>query len=217
MPSDPVILSLDTTAAHCAAALLCGNQIIDQAFEPMVKGQAERLLVLVTELLNAQNLVPSDLSGVAVCTGPGNFTGIRIGVSATRGLALSLGVPAIGISRLEALTYGTSEPVFALLDARQDNVFIQAFANGLTSDEPILIARDQVTHHTGDTQIVVLSDDTGVLAWTNALTVSPAQIVVNVAGLAVQQLDRNPPLPAPLYIRAPNAALPTDPPPTILP
>ena len=81
MPDAPLILAFDTSAAHCAAALLSGDRIIESAREEMAKGQAERLMGLCAELLNVAGAAYGDLSAVGVGIGPGNFTGIRISVA----------------------------------------------------------------------------------------------------------------------------------------
>ena len=88
------ILAFDTSAAHCAAALLLPDSLILR-LEPMEKGQAERLMPMLEDVLAEGGLAWSDLKALAVGTGPGNFTGIRIAVSAARGLALGLGIPAV--------------------------------------------------------------------------------------------------------------------------
>ncbi len=98
MPPEQTLLAIDTTAAFCAVALLCGDEILAQQVEPMTRGQVERLFPLIQEVLAEAGKTIDDLGALAVNTGPGNFTGIRIGVSATRGLAMGLGIPAIGIS-----------------------------------------------------------------------------------------------------------------------
>lgn len=187
----------------------------------MAKGQAERLMVLVQDLLTGQNLTPSDLAAVAVCTGPGNFTGIRIAVAGARGLALSLGIPAIGVSRLEALAHDIKEPVCAILDARQDSVFFQHFDNGSQANDAVVLPRTQLTDHLADAGnihlVVALPDEIVASELDKVKTVRARDIVVNVARRAATQLHQDPPLPAPMYVRAPNAALPSDPPPTILP
>ena len=103
MRSDPTVLAFDTSAAHCAAALLSGDRILASTCEAMSRGQAERLMPLLEELLTSAGLTWQDLSRIGVGIGPGNFTGIRISVSAARGLALGLGIPAIGVSTFEAL------------------------------------------------------------------------------------------------------------------
>ncbi|HCJ00028.1 MAG TPA: tRNA (adenosine(37)-N6)-threonylcarbamoyltransferase complex dimerization subunit type 1 TsaB, partial [Sulfitobacter sp.] len=101
-----------------AAALLSGDQIIASVEEPMNKGQGERLLGLCAEVLASADVAYSDLTAIGVGIGPGNFTGIRIAVSAARGLALGLGVPAIGVSHLQALAFGHDGVVISSIDAR---------------------------------------------------------------------------------------------------
>lgn len=106
MRPEPAILAFDTSAAHCAAALLSGDRLLALRTEPMEKGQAERLMPLLEEVLAEGSLGWADLDALAVGTGPGNFTGVRIAVAAARGLALALGKPALGVSRFEALALG---------------------------------------------------------------------------------------------------------------
>ena len=90
---DPLILGFDTSAAHCAAALLCGEQCLAARHEDMTRGQAERLMPLLEDLLAEAGASWRDLARIGVGIGPGNFTGVRIAVSAARGLALSLKIP----------------------------------------------------------------------------------------------------------------------------
>ena len=143
MPSDALILGFDTSAAHCAAALLSGDQVIAARQEDMAKGQAERLMPLLQEVLTEADIALSDLSAIGVGIGPGNFTGIRISVSAARGLALSLGIPAVGVSLLDCLALGADAPVLASLDARRDHVYLQRFAEGHDRG-PALVPFDDV-------------------------------------------------------------------------
>ena len=98
MRLNPTLLAFDTSAAHCAAALLSGGRIVRAVHEDMTRGQAERLMPMLEELLANEGAVWEELDAIAVGVGPGNFTGIRIGVSAARGLAMSLAIPAIGVS-----------------------------------------------------------------------------------------------------------------------
>ena len=202
MRPDPVILAFDTSAAHCAAALLCRDAILAEKHEDMAKGQAERLFPLLEEVLTDANVAWSDLSAIGVGVGPGNFTGIRISVSAARGLALSLGIPAIGVSSLEAQAHGTPRPVWSLIDARRDHFFAQQFADeGDTT--PSLITGTEAGALTGNR-----------IGPEGATHPAPA-----IAWIAAERLragettDR----PAPLYIRSADAAPPRDPAPVILP
>ena len=91
------VLAFDTSGPHVAACLISGGETFVHV-EDMARGQAERLMPCLEERLAAQNLAWADLDAIGVGVGPGNFTGIRISVAAARGLSLSLGIPAIGVS-----------------------------------------------------------------------------------------------------------------------
>ncbi|MEF9603437.1 tRNA (adenosine(37)-N6)-threonylcarbamoyltransferase complex dimerization subunit type 1 TsaB, partial [Paracoccus sp. PXZ] len=108
--ADAFSLGFDTSAAHCAAALLQDDRVLVQRHEDMARGQAERLFPLLEELLAEAGVAWRDLSAIGCGIGPGNFTGIRISVAAARGLALSLGIPAVGVSVTEAAAHGLPRP-----------------------------------------------------------------------------------------------------------
>ncbi|MDZ4136395.1 MAG: tRNA (adenosine(37)-N6)-threonylcarbamoyltransferase complex dimerization subunit type 1 TsaB, partial [Paracoccaceae bacterium] len=206
MPSDILLLAFDTSAAHCAAALLsgnragdrAGNRVLAQRTEPMEKGQAERLLPMLTEVLEGAGYGWSDLGALAVGTGPGNFTGIRIAVSAARGLALSLGIPAIGVTRLEALAHGLPRPLVVLEDARRDEVYVQQFDTGTAE----ITTPDR------------LPDLQGIAVTGSAASVVPAGQIfapahppaVAIGLVALLRLDSPHPRPAPFYLRLADAA-----------
>lgn len=97
-----MILAFDTSGPHVAAALWDGQRSYTRV-EEMAKGQAERLLPLLQELLAEAGADWPAVTRIAVGTGPGNFTGVRISISAARGLALGLGIPAVGVSLFQAL------------------------------------------------------------------------------------------------------------------
>ncbi|MEH6361545.1 MAG: tRNA (adenosine(37)-N6)-threonylcarbamoyltransferase complex dimerization subunit type 1 TsaB [Amylibacter sp.] len=214
MPPKPLVLSFDTSAAHCAAALLLGDTVLSEHIEPMHKGQAERLFPLLEQILAENDKHWSDLDAIGVCVGPGNFTGVRISVAAARGLALSLDIPAVGISKLEAMAYGTKGRVSAILDARRERVYMQSFDNGLTLGAPHMIdLLDIYNHLEADEVVRAIADE--ALNVPNAQTVG--KLVVAVGHLAVERRDQIQPRPAPLYLRSADAALPSDPPVVILP
>ncbi|MFC3612398.1 tRNA (adenosine(37)-N6)-threonylcarbamoyltransferase complex dimerization subunit type 1 TsaB [Lutimaribacter marinistellae] len=125
MPSDPLILGFDTSAAHCAAALLRGETIVACMAEEMAKGQAERLIPLLEEVLATGEARWSDLSAIGVGVGPGNFTGIRIAVSAARGLALGLGVPAVGVDGFAARALSCPPGAIPIIPAPRDQVYVR--------------------------------------------------------------------------------------------
>ncbi len=96
----------------------------------MDRGQAEALFPLVVEAMAEAGVALDKLSAIGVATGPGSFTGVRLGVAAARGLALSLDIPAIGISAFDISAFGISEPVLTVVNARKGCVFARRFPDG---------------------------------------------------------------------------------------
>lgn len=203
MPDRPKILAFDTASAHCAVAILCGEEIFAQAEEPMAKGQAERLLVLCSELMQDVGIAYRELTALGVGIGPGNFTGVRISVSAGRGLALGLGIPAVGVSSLEAAQFGTQTPCACAVDARRDQVYVQIF-DGVVDRAPVVVPSD------------ALPDFEGPLLGAGGRTPAFAHAEA-IARLASMRYATTIQRPAPLYLRPADAAPARDAPPLILP
>ncbi|GAW34593.1 tRNA threonylcarbamoyladenosine biosynthesis protein TsaB [Roseovarius sp. A-2] len=187
--SEPLILGFDTSAAHCAAALLCGDRVLVVRAEDMGRGQAERLMPLLEEVLAEGGVRWRDLARIGVGIGPGNFTGIRISVAAARGLALSLGIPAIGISTLEAIRAG-HERGTPCVPAPRDQGYVQRAGH-----MPDLVAMADIADA--------------------VLPPAPARLAERIARLATLAPGEGPP-PAPLYVRPADAAPARDAPPEIL-
>lgn len=95
----------------------------------MQKGQAERLVPMLEEVLAEGGIGWRNLRRIAVGVGPGNFTGVRISVATAR-VGLALGVPVIGVTRLEALAHGLPRPLRVAEDARQGLAYVQDFPGG---------------------------------------------------------------------------------------
>jgi tRNA threonylcarbamoyladenosine biosynthesis protein TsaB len=197
------ILAFDTSAAHCAAALLLPGRVL-QRLEPMEKGQAERLIPLLEELLAEAGIGWHDLKALAVGTGPGNFTGVRISVAAARGLALGLGIPAVGVTRLEALAFGLPRPVMVIEDAKRGQSYVQLF-----------IESGAGVAHLAD-RTLPACPATGSAAGEGALPAAMA-LAEAIARIGAERAVTPQPRPAPFYLRGADAAPPSDPPPVILP
>ncbi len=130
MRLDMKILAIDTAAAFCAACVYDDENaaVLSREAPEIGKGHAERLMGVIAAALKQAGLGYDDIDALAVSTGPGSFTGIRIGVAAARGLALARKVPCIGVTTLEALAFEASRAfagrtVLSVLDAKREEVY----------------------------------------------------------------------------------------------
>lgn len=199
-----MILAIDTSCARCAVALVADADISRQIL-PMERGHAEALMPVIEAVLAEAGARYRDLTRIAVCTGPGSFTGIRVGIAAARGLALGLGIPAIGITRLEALAAqaATGRPCSVRVPAPGGAAYLQEFdAQGRAEAPPKLVGSECSAPQ--DRTLVGLG---GLLP--EAL---PDPVVV--ARLAAERAADAPP--APLYLREAGAAPPREAPPPLL-
>lgn len=196
-------------------------------FEAMKRGQAERLMPLLEDLLAEAGLGWRDLKALAVGIGPGNFTGIRIAVSAARGLGLSLGVPVFGVSTFEAMRdpggLGAHPAEIVSLEAPRGQAYVQHFRYGRAHGAPRVIDPDAPPE---DLSLPVKMRVRGFRAADIArpfnAEAAPAEIE-DIAARIGKVADwrrrggETPARPAPLYVRAADAAPPRDPAPVILP
>ena len=97
------ILAIDTSSAWCSVALSLGEQLPSLKHEAVTAGASQLLLPWVDSLLAEANISLKELDAIAVCIGPGAFTGVRLGVAAVQGLAISHDIPVIPICSLDAI------------------------------------------------------------------------------------------------------------------
>lgn len=216
------VLGFDTSAAHCAAAVVQDGTVLAERTEPMTRGQAERLLPLAAALLAETGVSWRDLAAIGVGTGPGNFTGTRVAVAAARGLALGLRIPAVGVSATEAAAWDVPRPCRAVVPLRGDAVAWQDFAAGG--------AGGVSNRGKGDVTVSAPSDDTDAAAGPrgglrDALPPGPPPLVprwpvavaIALAAASAARTGSTPPRPAPVYLRPADAAPPREVPPEIIP
>ncbi len=133
------LLAIDTTGPRLALGLEVAGRVHLHG-EDMATGQAERFFPALEALLAQAGVTYADLGRIAVTTGPGSFTGLRIGLSAARGLGLSLGIPVLGIPTLLAISLSGDGATAVKLDARRQEAYFQRFAApGLPASEPRLL------------------------------------------------------------------------------
>src|SRR5690242_11032751 len=127
-----LILAIDTALDACAAAVLDTgtSKVIAMESQAMKRGHAEALMPLIARVMKEAALPFAALDRIAVTTGPGSFTGLRVGLSAARGIALAARKPAVGLTTLSAyaapiVSEGGDQPVISAIDARHDHVYLQ--------------------------------------------------------------------------------------------
>lgn len=150
------LLAIDTSGPRLQLALL-GAGSVDALVDEIAKGHAEILFDRIATLLGRNAKTYADLTRLAVTTGPGSFTGLRIGISAARGLGLALKLPTIGVPNLLALSLNaTNGPVDVKLDARRDEFYTQRFSTpGLPATPPSMVsAAAAVDFPTGDATLI---------------------------------------------------------------
>ena len=142
-----LILAIDTALDACAAAVLdteAGEPVAIESL-PMKRGHAEALMPLIARVMQSARLSFAALDRIAVTTGPGSFTGLRVGISAARGLALAADRPVVGLTTLSAyaaaiVSQNQSAPVISAVDARHDHVYFQIVAGDGSQLVPPMVA-----------------------------------------------------------------------------
>jgi len=214
------VLAIDTALEACSAAVLDTDHRAIVATESLAmrKGHAEAVMPLIARVMDRAQIEFKELDRIAVTTGPGSFTGLRVGISAARGIALAAGKPAIGLTTLAGfaaphIAEDDLRPVVAAIDARHGHVYLQSFGlGGRTLVAPkIAPLRDAVRAAlAGQARVVGTAADMIAAAWPKAEP-PPALIeqrgapdITWIARLGAAAADGHGP-PKPLYLRAPDA------------
>jgi tRNA threonylcarbamoyl adenosine modification protein YeaZ len=214
------VLAIDTALEACSAAVLDTERAAAVAHEtlPMVRGHAEALMPLVARVIEKAELDFAVLDRIAVTTGPGSFTGLRVGIAAARGIALAAGKPAVGLTTLAAyaaplIAADDSLPVVVAIDARHDHVYLQVFGpGGRTLVAPQLTPMREALRlsATGAPRLVGTAAAILAAAWPAGERVPSlidprrAPDIDWVARLGAAAVETGAP-PKPLYLRAPDA------------
>ena len=233
-----LILSLDTTTRSGSCALLQDDRVVHEQTGDGSRDQAERLPRDLATLLEREGVTLPDVDAFAVATGPGSFTGLRVGIATMQGLAMAMQKPLIGVSAFDALAFladsdpnhaeraragATAVEVATWIDAWRGEVFAARYENGLVVGEPVVAPPDVLlarlkgrpTLFTGDGASIYesriraeLGDDARF-----AMPIAPALAgaVATLAGRVYRAGER--PLPhaiRPIYVRRSDAELAAD-------
>ncbi len=216
-------MALDAAGAACSAALWRDGGVRASRMEPMRRGQSERLVPMIQEVLAEARTGFRDLDAVAVTIGPGGFTGVRIGLATARGVALAWRRPLLGFSNFLVLAAAAGAEaggaIAALIDARRRDIYAQAFDAGLAPlGAPAAVLPEALAAHLPDGPLLLVGDGVAqalpalrAAGRDPALSKAPGlSDAVHLARLAAAA-DLPPlgaPAPAPLYLRPPDVTLP---------
>lgn len=212
-----ILLAVDCSAGLCAACVYdagAGREL-GREVRDLGKGHAEHLMDVIAKALEAAGKAYADLGRIGVSVGPGSFTGVRVAVSAARGLALALKIPAVGVTTLEAIAAearevsGSRKAVMAVTDAGREDVYAGIYDPlGGVLYHPAVIAPEEaaaLASRQGPALAGSAADRVAALMEGAELTGfdgATADIGVYARLAAGRELSGKP---APLYLRPPDA------------
>ena len=207
------ILAMDCAHGTCSAAYFNGEEVVCEISEEMERGQAERLIPMVQDVLKRAHSRFKDIDAVAVTTGPGSFTGVRVGLAAADGIALAAGLPMIGVCVLETLAdkinrlYPETEKVCLVLETKRDDFYVQHYCRAVALDEPSVKTAEQIKSADND----AIYAGNGVDRLIKETTELPRCLVsmptaADVALLAARKQPQTM-FPAPVYLREAEVCL----------
>ena len=220
-----LILAIDTALDACAAAVLDtdASKVIAQESQAMKRGHAEALMPLIARVMKASGVAFAALDRIAATTGPGSFTGLRVGLSAARGIALAADKPVVGVTTLTAyaapvVSENHERPVISAIDARHDHVYFQVLAGDGSSlikakvapiAEALEASRFGVPHMVGNAAKILAERWPADAPPPFRVDPSPAPDIAWVAWLGAAVNPETAPA-RPYYLRAPDAKPPKD-------
>jgi tRNA threonylcarbamoyladenosine biosynthesis protein TsaB len=223
--SGRTLLALDAAGSACSAAAWRGGAVVAHRLEAMSRGQSERLVPMIEEVMGEAGLAYRGLDAIAVTRGPGGFTGVRIGLATARGLALAWDRPIIAFSTLEAVAAATADverrdrTILVLLDAKRADLYVQAFDPDLAPlSEPAALPPEMIVQGLPPGPLLLAGDGIGQAhraldALGRDLLISRASALCDaaqVAALAARQAlpAADAPAPTALYLRPPDVTPP---------
>jgi tRNA threonylcarbamoyladenosine biosynthesis protein TsaB len=221
-----LILAIDTALDACAAGVLDteAGKLVAQETQAMKRGHAEALMPLIARVIEQSGIAFAALDRIAVTTGPGSFTGLRVGLSAARGIALAANKPVVGLTTLSAyaaplVSQDGEHPVISAIDARHDHVYLQVVSGNGSSlirprvasiEEALGAARFGAPHLVGNAAKILADRWPGQAPLPFTVDAQPAPDIAWVAWLGAAVSPNTAPA-RPFYLRAPDAKPSKDP------
>ena len=234
------VLAFDTCFSAVSVAVRWqgagGERLLREAYEERSAGHAERLFPMMAEVMDGTGLPFAAIDRIAVTLGPGTFTGVRVGISAARALALALGKPVVGITSLAAMALRAEElpiedgaeallgerlgsrQLVVAVDARRGSLYFQSFASGRETGDALLLTPEEAALRIDRDGAVVVGSGASAVAAAVRKSGGEAQALLpglqpHARTLAETAAGLAPIAPVkPLYLRAPDAKPPGEPP-----
>ena len=207
------LLAVDTALGACSVAVLDGEKVLAHRFEEMARGHAEALAPMVEQTMQQAGIAFAALERLAVTTGPGTFTGQRVGLAFMRGLKVALHKPLVGVTTLEVMAAATGTPKAAAIhDAKREEAYLLLWDQGEAVLPPAVMPFAEALDRIRAFGPCALAG-TGAPAAYQALGPDFGLSDIRqpdalwLARLARLRVPSDTP-PAPLYLRAPDAKLP---------
>ena len=218
------VLGLDTATTACSAAVWADGQVLAARTLAMERGHAEALMPMIVDALAEARCGFAELDLLAVTVGPGAFTGLRVGLAAARGMAIACALPCVGVTTLEAvaaaveMTEHAGRNLLVALRSRRAELYVQGFdgAGSPLGPASAVLPSELVGHVPAPVVVVGDASADAVQAFEAAgveAVIADAPGVAdpgNVAAIAALRWasGEDVVLPAPLYLRPPDAIRP---------
>ncbi|MDG2474952.1 MAG: tRNA (adenosine(37)-N6)-threonylcarbamoyltransferase complex dimerization subunit type 1 TsaB [Paracoccaceae bacterium] len=197
------LLAINTVTGCCSVAVSNGTILLNKKTILADRGHSEIIIPLIETVLKESGLHVDNLTGFLVCTGPGNYTSLRIAISVTRAFALARNKPACGISLFELLS--TNQPkVLVLVKGPEEKIYTQEFSNGLQVNAPRLLTLDEIKkteEFFGCTTIGYQAKKIGKVLNSESYVHAPMISFNKFFAIGLNKLKKGYPRPSPIYIK----------------
>ncbi|MDB1087419.1 tRNA (adenosine(37)-N6)-threonylcarbamoyltransferase complex dimerization subunit type 1 TsaB [Streptomyces sp. ACA25] len=211
-----LLLALDTATPAVTVALHDGTRVLAVFDQVDARRHGELLLPGVDRVLAEAGHTPADLTAVAVGTGPGPYTGLRVGLATAEAFGAALDIPVHGVCTLDAIARATgrTEPFVVATDARRKEVYWARYEDCRTrAGDPAVDRPDEIAARVAGVPAVGAGARLYAETFDGLLPDAPEHVqAASLASLAVEQLAAGlvPGPPRPLYLRRPDARVPAN-------
>ena len=217
MSNYKTILAVDTVHPLYSIAIINSNDVLSEISTKKDEKPSEEIIELLDNSLLQANLGMHDIDCIAVGVGPGNFTGIRVGISFAKGIAFALNIKCFGINRFQNLI-DSNLPTLGIISLRENLFYTQMFIKKKPISDPVEENLTKIlnTKYAKDTIIsgdhaLTISQKLG-LNYGKETSISKASEL----GFCLKYSDTNGLMPSPIYVKEPDAKLPLEPAPKFL-